>query len=63
MLSDGAKAETAADDVETEARTTLKRGMRGEDVRKLQMRLMELGYSLPKYGADGEYGRVPRSPC
>ena len=57
VLSDGAKAETAADDVETEARTTLKRGMRGEDVRKLQMRLMELGYSLPKYGADGEYGK------
>lgn len=57
VLSDGAKAETAADDVETEARTTLKRGMRGEDVRRLQARLMELGYSLPKYGADGEYGK------
>ena len=57
VLSDGANAETATDDVETEARTTLKRGMRGEDVRRLQARLMELGYKLPKYGADGEYGK------
>lgn len=56
VLSDGANAETATDDVETEARATLKRGMRGEDVRRLQARLMELGYELPKYGADGEYG-------
>ena len=57
VLSDGANAETATDDVETEVRTTLKRGMRGEDVRRLQARLMELGYKLPKYGADGEYGK------
>lgn len=57
VLSDGAKAEATTGDTETETRTTLKRGMVGEDVRKLQARLMELGYSLPKYGADGEYGK------
>lgn len=57
VLSDGAKAEATTDGTETETRTELKRGMVGEDVRKLQARLMELGYSLPKYGADGEYGK------
>lgn len=55
VLSNGSKAEEPAN--EEAPRTSLKRGMRGEDVRKLQMRLMELGYELPKYGADGEYGK------
>lgn len=32
----------------------LKRGEKGELVRELQERLLELGYDLPKYGADGE---------
>ena len=30
--------------------------MKGPDVKTLQEKLMELGYKLPKYGADGEYG-------
>lgn len=34
----------------------LKRGSKGEDVRMLQQLLMQIGYELPKYGADGEYG-------
>lgn len=34
----------------------LKKGMEGEDVKELQTRLIALGYSMPKYGADGEYG-------
>ena len=34
----------------------LKKGMKGPDVKTLQEKLMELGYKLPKYGADGEYG-------
>lgn len=34
----------------------LKRGARGEDVRQLQRHLLELGYDLPKYGADGDFG-------
>ena len=30
--------------------------MKGEDVRALQQLLIERGYALPRYGADGEYG-------
>lgn len=56
VLSDGAKVGTEMSLPESETRTLLKRGMTGEDVRKLQARLIELGYGLPKYGADGEYG-------
>ena len=35
---------------------TLKKGCEGEDVIELQRDLMQLGYSLPKYGADGDFG-------
>lgn len=34
----------------------LKRGMVGSDVKALQELLMQLGYALPKYGADAEFG-------
>lgn len=34
----------------------LKKGCKGEDVRQLQEALMSLGYELPKYGADGDFG-------
>ena len=34
----------------------LKKGMTGTDVTALQELLMQLGYSLPKYGADGAFG-------
>ena len=34
----------------------LKKGCVGQDVAYLQADLMQLGYSLPKYGADGDYG-------
>ena len=54
VLSNGSKAETTP--TEEQPRTILKRGMKGDDVRQLQQRLMELGYALPKYGADGDYG-------
>ena len=54
VLSNGSRAEAAP--AEEAPRTLLKRGMKGEDVRRLQLRLMELGYGLPRYGADGEYG-------
>ena len=54
VLSNGSKAEATS--AEEASRTLLKRGMKGEDVRRLQLRLMELGYGLPRYGADGEYG-------
>lgn len=35
---------------------TLKRGSRGDDVRELQQHLIDMGYNLDKYGADGIYG-------
>lgn len=35
---------------------TLRKGDSGEDVAELQQALIEVGYKLPKYGADGDYG-------
>jgi hypothetical protein len=35
---------------------TLRKGSKGEYVRKLQQLLLDHGYSLPKYGADGDFG-------
>ena len=34
----------------------LKKGCTGDDVKQLQANLLKLGYSLPKYGADGKFG-------
>lgn len=34
----------------------LKKGMTGADVKALQELLMQLGYNLPKYGADSKFG-------
>ena len=34
----------------------LQKGMSGSDVKALQELLMQLGYELPKYGADSDYG-------
>ena len=36
---------------------TLKRGCKGDDVKKLQKKLIELGYSVGKYGADKSFGK------
>lgn len=36
---------------------TLKRGSKGADVVELQNDLMQLDYALPKYGADGDFGK------
>jgi len=35
---------------------TLKKGMKGEDIKELQEKLIQLGYDLGKYGADGDFG-------
>lgn len=37
-------------------RRTLKRGMRGDDVKLVQQILMNNGYDLGKWGADGQFG-------
>ena len=36
---------------------TLRRGDKGSEVKGLQTKLMTLGYPLPKYGADGDFGK------
>lgn len=36
---------------------TLRAGQHGLEVRQVQSRLMMLGYPLPRFGADGRYGR------
>ena len=35
--------------------------MRGDDIKDLQTLLLRLGYALPKYGADGDFGSETRS--
>ena len=35
---------------------TLKKGMKGDDVKELQQKLIQLKYDLGKYGADGDFG-------
>lgn len=35
---------------------TIRRGSKGETVKKMQQLLMATGYALPKYGADGSFG-------
>lgn len=35
----------------------LKRGMEGSDVKELQTMLIDLGYDLGRYGADGDFGK------
>ena len=50
-----AGAEQPALDVALGSRL-LKKGMSGADVKALQELLMQLGYDLTKYGADGKYG-------
>lgn len=40
----------------TEKSDLIKEGMRGSEVKTLQLNLIKLGYSLSKYGADGVFG-------
>ena len=41
----------------TAERPTLRRGSKGEFVTMLQTELIRLGYALPKYGVDGDFGK------
>ena len=40
---------------------TLRRGDKGEKVREMQRLLIDRGYALPKYGADGDFGAETES--
>lgn len=51
-----------AQDVKMEAaKPTLRKGNRGAQVKLLQQNLLALGYKLPKYGADSDFGDETRS--
>lgn len=54
---DGAAPDPQPDqDQDPGGRPTLRRGCKGESVQLVQVKLLQLGYSLPRYGADGSYG-------
>jgi hypothetical protein len=56
VLNDGPKAHREPEADPKLGDRDLRRGDKGEDVKELQNDLMKLGYSLPKYGADGDFG-------
>ena len=47
----------ADDKSSTVTEPTLRKGMKGDWVAILQNKLMVLGYALPRYGADGDFGQ------
>ena len=47
---------TVVTDTNTFGSRTLQKGSKGNDVKELQKILMQQGYTLPKYGADGDFG-------
>ena len=51
----GAK-EPVKDEDDKSSVQVIKRGQKGEKVKQLQTLLMKLGYKLPKFGADGDFG-------
>ena len=53
--SSAAKPDTPASKYTLGTRT-LKKGSKGTDVKALQEFLLQLGYNLPRYGADGDFG-------
>lgn len=56
VLSNGPKADAEPPVPVKLGDRVLEKGCKGEDVAELQADLMKLGYSLPQYGADGDFG-------
>ena len=56
VLTNGPKADVEPEPDPKLGDRTLRKGNTGSDVTELQKDLMQLGYSLPKYGADGDFG-------
>lgn len=54
--SDQDDAETEVKPDPMESRATLRKGSKGDNVKQVQNLLLELGYDLPRYGADGSFG-------
>lgn len=48
---------TPAKETPTDSRPTLRKGDKGEYVTLLQTKLLNLRYALPKFGADGDFGK------
>lgn len=44
-----------------DVKPTIKKGSKGPEVTELQNDLMQLGYPLPKYGADGDFGKETKA--
>lgn len=55
-MKEGVEVEYIECDDQKPARATIRKGSRGEDVVYLQTCLLNLGYRLPEYGADGSFG-------
>lgn len=49
-------APEAAPESSSGTRATIRKGSEGADVKAMQEALLKLGYTLPKYGADGDFG-------
>jgi hypothetical protein len=56
VLNDGPKADAAPPAPVKLGDRVLGKGCKGADVAELQNDLLKLGYKLPKYGADGDFG-------
>lgn len=56
LTAAGIAAESAAITAEI-----IKKGCKGESVKQLQNKLLSLGYTLPRYGADGSFGAETES--
>lgn len=66
VLTDGSKAEKNVPPPETSSgyklgERNLQKGDTGEDVREMQEMLMKLGFDLPRFGADGDFGSETES--
>jgi len=57
----GVTYDTEGSSTEDVSLPTLRRGDKGESVKKMQELLLERGYKLPKYGADGDFGSETES--
>lgn len=56
VLTNGSKAENSASKPTTVTERVLQNGCEGEDVKDLQRKLIDLGFSCGDYGIDGEFG-------
>ncbi len=57
VLTDGDKAEDTTPEADYKlGERTLRNGMSGADVKEMQTYLIQLGYDLGKWGADGDFG-------